>query len=358
MTNLDIPINSVSFGQVSWNILKELKSRNADINLFPYSERIDLSAFDEKPEEGFSEWLLSKVKEGSLNGSRENRTFKLWHIRGSLPSLSREGNDLLTFHETDTLTDVEYNILSQQRKVFVTSKYTQDVFKSYGIDSTYVPLGFDSYHFKKVDVPRPKGDLELTFGLFGKLEKRKNSIRTVQLWAKKFGNNPKYRLNCAIFNPFLDLQEQQGLILSAMGGSIPWNINFLPITPRNSDFNICLNSIDTVISLSGCEGFNLPLFQCIALGKQAVVLNAHAHKDFCNKENSILVEPNENRVEAHDGKFFIKGQDYNQGSWFDFDDDAVMAAFDKAVERGREVNTEGEKLASWSYKNLVDTILE
>lgn len=350
----DLPINSVSFGQTSWNILQSLKKKGLGSGVFPYNEQVDLSSFKDDTE--FTEWLVSKIKDAPSSFSREEKVFKLWHIRGSIPSYSKHGNDLLTFHETDSLTDVEVNVLKAQRRVIVTSKYTQGVFAAHGIQSDYHPLGFDSFHFEETQVPRPDG-VEMTFGLFGKLEKRKHTIKTMIAWAKAFGGDKRYRLNCSIGNVHLDLREQAALISASFGGRIPWNINLLPITPKNSDYNKVLNSVDVVLGTSGCEGFNLPLFQCMALGKGAIVLNEHVHKDYCNDKNSVLIPSNGEMIDADDGKFFIKGLPYNQGKWYDWDESIFIDALKSVAEAGKTDNVEGRKLAGWSYDSLVDTIL-
>ena len=43
--NLEVPLNSLSFGNVSFNIIRELKELEADISLFPMGEP-DFSAYD------------------------------------------------------------------------------------------------------------------------------------------------------------------------------------------------------------------------------------------------------------------------------------------------------------------------
>ena len=54
LMNLNIPINSVSFGQVSYNILKELKERGETPALFPIGN-IDISSFN--PDKDMQEYI-------------------------------------------------------------------------------------------------------------------------------------------------------------------------------------------------------------------------------------------------------------------------------------------------------------
>ena len=78
---------------------------------------------------------------------------------------------------------------------------------------------------------------------------------------------------------------------------------------------MCSIDID-LTGLSGGEGWNLPAFNCTALGKWSVVLNASAHKDWATESNSILVEPS-GQIPVDDGLFFKTGLPINQGKFFD-----------------------------------------
>lgn len=351
--NFDAPFNSTSIGQTSYNIYKGLSARNS-ICIFPYGEKIDLSSFGTSSAE--MEQIQRDSSKSETNFERNNPSLSIWHIRGSEKAIGSKQN-LLTFHETDQLTNYEVNRLSQLNKIFVSSSYTKEVFDFYLNGETkvvYCPLGFDSSSFFKV---KEREDDVIVFGLRGKLEKRKHTLRVLNLWAKTFGGDPRFRLDCSIFNPFYG-EEQFSMIRESMPDkTIPWNVNLLPFLTSNSLYNKALNNADIDLTgMSGCEGFNLPLFQSLCLGKQAVVLNAHVHKDFCNKNNSILVEPS-CKIEAEDGKFFIKGSPTNQGSWYSFDDKDLVDAMVFASERGRVNNSEGEKLKGWTF-DITSKIIE
>jgi hypothetical protein len=352
----DIPICQTSFGQVAYNILREVYARGANPFIFIKGNNANMSPF--KREDEFNTWLQYNTNRSIREYDRDVPCYKLWHINGLLESYSNK-NCAATFHETDRITDTEKHILEQQKVVFVSSKYTKTVFEAAGLKNVvYCPVGFDANHFHRVEDKQYYGDDIIAFGLRGKMEKRKNTLRILQVWAKKYGNNNKYRLDCSIFNQFLKPEHQEALIKQAFGGQIPFNVNFLKMLDANEVYNDALNATDIDLTgMSACEGFNLPLFQSLCIGKQAVVLDAHVHQDYCNAENSFLVAPSKNKVEALDGVFFHKGQDFNQGYWFDFDDDEFVAAMEKAEERAKERNTEGEKLKEeFTYSSMVDMI--
>jgi len=129
---------------------------------------------------------------------------------------------------------------------------------------------------------------------------------------------------------------------------------------NNALYNDYLNSADIIIGMSGGEGWGLPEFHSVALGKQAVILNAHAYKSWANKDNSILVEPS-GKIEAYDNMFFNKGQKFNQGNIYTFDADDFIDGCEKAIKKveSNKINKNGLKLQDeFSADKLVDNILK
>ena len=110
---------------------------------------------------------------------------------------------------------------------------------------------------------------------------------------KKYGNNKDYVLQCAISNPFLKQEDFSRLLNDILEGKSYFNVNFLGSMQKNSLYNDYLNSSNIILGVSGGEGWGLPEFQSVALGKHAVVLNATGYKSWANDENSVLLEPSE-----------------------------------------------------------------
>ena len=352
--NVNCPLNSVSFGNVSYNILREFFKKGINVNFFPIGDRVDIGAYDKTPQ-AFISYLNNAANRRLLDYSALSPTFKLWHIMGSETRVGKN-QALMTFHETSQLTDFEKNVLINQDKIFVTSSYTKSVFEGNGIKNVvFVPLGFDEDFGKTNKTYLPD---KIHFGLLGKYEYRKNTARIIKSWLKIFGNNPKYQLSCAISNPFIEKSMFQTEIFSILEGKNYNNINFVPVMNTNSEVNDFLNSIDIDLGgLSGSEGWNLPSFNATCLGKWSVVLNATAHKDWATKENSILVEPSRMK-EAHDGMFFVKGSHVNQGYFFDLSDEEMSAAIEHSASFAKRPNPEGEKLvSSMTYRHTAETVL-
>ncbi len=351
----NLPLNSLSFGQTSLGILREIYKRGLAPCLFNIGN-VDISA--QKADNDFGLWLQSCINKALKVHNRDNPTIKLWHTNQSLDGFSKK-NALLTFFECDQLTDSEINILNNQNAVLVSSNYTKETFETYGVKNVkYCPLGFDAYNYRKLNRPYLGQDV-ISWSLSSKLELRKKTLKIIQLWVKRFGNDKKHQLNCLIFNPFMRPEDQQAMINQALGNQRIWNINFHPFQQTNELVNDFMNAQQIDLSgLSGLEGFNLPLLNFLCLGKWAVVLDAHVHKDYCDAENSILIQPSGMEV-AHDGIFFHKGSPFNQGNWFSCSDEAIIDGMERAALKAHTPNPAGEALKDkFTYKNTVDIILE
>ena len=348
------PLNSVSFGQVSVALLREAYKKEKDVLVALIGDRPDLKS--QGADNEFQKWIEGALNNFTEQHDRKNPTLKLWHLNGSFGWMS-DNQTLMTFHELDNLTKSEANIAKNQQKLIVTSKFSQDLFKSEGVDAHLVPLGFDAFNFKTLDKDFYSDD-RVVFNLGGKFEFRKHHAKILKAWTKKYGNNKKYFLQCAVFNPFLDGQRNNAMIANALGHEKYFNMTFLPNMDKNSMYNDFLNSGHIVLGMSGGEGWGLPEFQSVAMGKHAVILNAHAYQEWANEDNAVMVGPS-GKIECIDDIFFKKGLQYNQGSIFDWDEDDFISACEEAVKRVNDdkVNHEGLKLQDkFSYSKTFDEI--
>jgi hypothetical protein len=357
---LHLPINSLSLGQVSTLILRTLfereKNGNLDIDLYLFTiGNIDLSS--QKLGDDFKSWIQSKIVKTLENYSKDIPIFKLWHINGSLESFGNK-QSLLSFYELDSPTKIELNIAKNNNLIF-TSQYSCDIFKLYGINCHYIPLPFDSYNFTKLN-KQFHTDGRIVFNVCGKLEKRKHHVKIIQSWIKAFGNDRRYHLQCAIFNPFLSPEQNQEFIKQIIGGEKPWNVNFFPILKENYIYNDFLNSGDIVIGVSGGEGWGLPEFQSVAIGKHAVILDAHAYKGWANNENSVLLKPS-GKIDSTDNIFFKKGEMFNQGNIFDWNEEEFIFSCRQAISRveNNKINTKGLELQNqFNKEDFVNNIIK
>lgn len=352
---VEAPVNQLSFGNVTYNLLRQLWRKGVDVMWFPLGGNANFESFD-KIDKNFGEWLQDSAKNANKKINPNIPCFKLWHLNGSQ---SRIGSKqfLYTFYELDQPTPEEVNLAKFQTKTFFSSNYAAESFKKHGIDASVIPVGFDE-DFHKTGKQYLDPDV-VHFGLMGKFEKRKHTEKIIKLWLANYGNDNKYQLSVCVTNPFFKEDEMKAILANCLEGKRYTNINFLPYLKTNSEVNDFLNAIDIDLTgLSGAEGWNLPSFNSTCLGKWSIVLNATSHKDWANESNCILVEPN-GLEECYDGKFFQKGSAYNQGNIFTWDSDTVTQAMDLAVSKKGQNNTNGELLKEeFSYSRSVDRLLK
>ena len=352
--NFSGPINSLSFGNVSYNILRSLHKKDIDIAFFPIGESLNFTAFD-KIDNKLHDWINKAYDDRFKNLSRDSTSIKMWHINGSEMGVVGKST-LYTFYECDEPTDVEVSICKAQEKCIFSSSHAKKVFQKCGVkNSEYIPIGFDQDFFE-TGKSYLKG--KVNFGLIGKLEKRKHTERIIKLWAERYGDNNDFQLTCCINNPFHKNGETEAIISRALSGKKYSNINMLPRLDTNSEMNELYNSIDIDMSgLSGAEGWNLPSFNATCLGKWSVVLNCTSHTDWATSENSILVEP-EGVEDIYDQTFFVKGNNFNQGNLNTFSDQSFYKAIDKAIDKYGKRNEKGVEIKEiFTYDNTVEKIL-
>ena len=130
---------------------------------------------------------------------------------------------------------------------------------------------------------------------------------------------------------------------------------------ENSKYNEFLNAADIVLGMSGGEGWGLPEFQSVCLGKHAVILNAHAYKDWATEETCVMVEPS-GKIPSEDGMFFRKGSPFNQGEFFSWEEEDFINGCYDAIKRVKDtgrVNSKGIELQEqFTYSKTLDKILE
>lgn len=254
----NVPINSVSFGQISTLLLKTYHKKVLagedlpELKLFPLGGQVDLSTY--KKDDLFELWLNKRTNDALENHNRNDPCFKLWHLMGSVESFSKE-QSLLSFYELDAPTKTELNV-AKNNKTFFTSKYTCDVFRSSGVDCGHVPLAFDNFSFRKTD-KEYFDDGRIVFTLVGKMEKRKRHDKILKAWAKKWGNDKKFTLHCALYNHFLSPEQNNGFVHESLDGQQYFNINFLNYMGENEVYNDFLNSSNIVIGMSGGRGLGI-----------------------------------------------------------------------------------------------------
>jgi hypothetical protein len=353
----NVPINNLSFGSVSLNILRESYAAGHSPCIIPIGGQVDISA--QKEDKDFFNWLQSCLNKGLKSHKRSFPVLKLWHLSGGIESLSNK-QVLYTFHELDGVTPEEINAVQNNHKVLFACDYNTNTFKDYGCTNVEtVPLGFDNINFYNTN-KEYFNDGRISFFIGGKWEPvRKRTDKVIQAWIKKFGNNKKYFLNCAIQNNFVNPEQHNQIYSNITKGQRYGNVQFLGFMPRNDIYNDFINSHEIVLGL-GTESWGIPEFTATALGKHSIISNYAGHKQWANNDNSVLVNPCA-KIPAYDNMFFHPNQPFNQGSVYDFNEDELVNAFELAIKRveANKVNIAGLELQKeFTYKKTFDKIYQ
>ena len=326
-----------------------------NVAIFPIGDDIKLDAFD-KIDPQFKDWIVNRVQNRFHIAKKEMPTLTMWHLNGSELRVSPR-QFLYTFYETDQPTLIEQSITKLQDKTIFSSTHAQSCFSNLNCkNTTSVPIGFDEDFHQTGKTYLPN---KIHFGLMGKFEKRKNTGEIIKAWVKKYGNNYDYQLSCCITNPFFKPEQMNQILGQLFEGKSYGNVNFIPYLQKNSEVNEFMNAIDIDLTgLSGAEGWNLPAFNATCLGKWSIVMNHTSHKDWANKDNCILIDPDES-TPIYDGIFFQENGLFNQGHMNTISQDKMINAFETAEKMSGKPNKKGVSLIKdFNYKNSLDKILE
>ena len=126
---LNLPLNPVSFGQVSTAICREIFTRGLEPSIFPLGD-IDLSSQGEDID--FNNFLKKCIDSNGVFHSRNSKAFKLWHLQPDALMSPSKYQNLLSFYELDSPTKLELNVAAQNDITYFSSRYSCEVFEAAG----------------------------------------------------------------------------------------------------------------------------------------------------------------------------------------------------------------------------------
>jgi len=347
------PLSTLSLGQVSYNLLREMWKRDYEVGFFPIG-KVDLSAF--QPDPKFVQWLQKSIDQKYSILSRDVECLRLWHINGSENFIGPK-QKLITYYECSEPTSMEKSIVALQDKVLFSSKVACGHFEREGLTNVgHFSPGFDE-DFHVTGKKYLEGRTHWL--LAGKAEFRKATKQIAQNWIKKYANNPKHSLSLLVYNPFFSPEDNDKILSDIFQGKKPWNVNVLPHLATNAEVNELINSVDIDLSgLSQAEGTGLPAFNATCLGKWSIVGAHTGHLDWATEENSILVQPDGKR-RCNDDWFFSEKSPVNQGEFYTMTDETMIDAFERAEKKVGTINQAGlDTGKKFTYSKTVDQIIK
>lgn len=292
MINLITPINSLGYGVAGYNLFKNLLAEYRTTALYPI---------------GKPEFIDSDIETGLKN--RDDMTIKpcvkIWHQNDLFQFVGHGEHIGFPIFELDEFSEEEKLSLSHCDKIFVCSEWAKSIILDQMIGHFFddgrvhvVPLGVDTDVFQPFISNRPK----TIFFNCGKWEKRKGHDILLECFNLAFEHNDDVELWMMCENPFIGNQNQAWADLyknSPLGSKI----RIIPRQASHKDVYTIMRQSDCGVFPARAEGWNLELLEMMACGKKVITTNYSAHTEFCNQDNSLLINV-DNLEQAQDGIFF------------------------------------------------------
>ena len=322
--NLITPLNQLGYGQVGINLVKEL-NRLCNLAVFPI---------------GDARTLDSEARDAIVNGLTNAQMpnfyapcIRIWHQHDMSQFVGTGPRIGFPIFELDRFTKQECHHLCNLDYIFVCSEWAKGVILNNLNNYAYmvkpekvfvVPLGVTDYNIRQTESQSDK----TKFFTCGKWEVRKGHDKLIEAFCRAFGPDDNVELNMMCSNPFLSEEQtkewEEKYVLSDMGH----RVRFISRVPEQRQVLEVMSSMDCGVFISRAEGWNLELLEMMSLGKQIIATNYSAHTEFCNSENSHLIEIDE-MEDAVDDMWF-----HGQGKWAKLGDSQV----DQVAQKMREVH--------------------
>lgn len=315
--NLLSPISTLGYGIVGANVLRAL-SGNVDIALFL------LGGLEGTPEDiALAQSAMGKAD--IFSDRTEAPCLKIWHEFSLAERIGKGPLFAFPFFEINKLDERRINHLSSVDGILVASTWAKEIIQKYievPLSVDVVPLGVDTSIFTH-------GPHETTehcvFLNCGKWEKRKGHDALLEMFRAAFPNETDVRLWMMPSNPFLS--EATGFAKVKNEWERYYKndprVTLFERVQSHQEVAQIMSSANCGVFPSRAEGWNLELLEMMSLGKPVIATNYSAHTEFCNTNNSMLIEVNDLET-AQDGLFF----DGLGGEWASLDG----APFQQAVE--------------------------
>jgi glycosyltransferase involved in cell wall biosynthesis len=341
MINLMTPINNLGYGVAGLNILKALQ-KQIDVALHIIGQP-DVSCDED----------IAAVKKGLEKAKLfDHRApcVKIWHQNQMAERIGSGKFIGFPIFELNSFNNVEKNHLNSCDELMVCSKWA----KSIAMDQCYypvppevldnrihvVPLGVDTEIFKPQVSKRDK----TIFFNCGKWEKRKGHDVLLECFNRAFRYEDNVELWMMCYNPFIG-QQNQGWEKLYKNSPLGSKIRMIPRQKTHQDVYNIMKQTDCGVFPARAEGWNLELLEMMACGKDVIATNYSAHTEFCNKENSFLIDIH-SLEPAYDGVFFTD----DHGEWASFNDSAKS----QLIEHMRNVHGVKQQYLNGHDKHLYD----
>jgi len=345
--NLVAPINTVSYGIVSLNILKEL-SNIIDVSLWPIGEPQVTNQTD---------WdYVQRACENARSYDPNAPCIRIWHQFDLAQFVGRGTHVGFPIFELDKFSKLERHHLKSVDKIFVCSNWAKEVInndigEAYASKTNVIQLGVDTKLFSPTPLVKKKN---YVFFNCGKWEIRKGHDILSEAFNRAFSTEDNVELWLMTENLFCSKEEnaawQSRYINTPMYSA--GKIKFIPRVNTHEEVYKIMTQTDCGIFPSRAEGWNLEALEMMSIGRPVVITNYSAHTQYCNNKNSFLIPVHQTEL-AYDDKWF-----FGQGSWGVVKSKDVAESMKLAYSAGVSFSQHGVDTANiFTWKNTAKEII-
>jgi glycosyltransferase involved in cell wall biosynthesis len=289
LINLITPINNLGYGVAGYNIFKSLYTINPSTTLYPIS----------KPE-FIDEYVAAGINNQSA--TEEFPSVKIWHQHDLHFNVGKNKHIGFPIFELTEFNTDEKRSMAHCDALFVCSNWAKEIVlnqTNFSKSNVHVvPLGVDTTIFKPSSSMRP----QTIFFNCGKWEKRKGHDVLLECFNTAFNQSDNVELWMMCDNPFIGQNNQEwvNLYKNAPLGN---KIRMIPRQQTHKDVYNIMKQTDCGVFPARAEGWNLELLEMMACGKTVIATNYSAHTEFCDSDNTLLIDI-DSLEQAKDGVFF------------------------------------------------------
>jgi len=351
--NINCPINDTGYGISSYNIWSKF------YNMYPNTTTLfPIGGINIEDNISIKNNITHSIKNQSIS-SADSCCLKIWHMHDLFSRIGHGQYLALPFFETDLLTVSEKAALSHVDTILTTTDWSKDVLINNGIDSQKIhlcPLGVDHNIFDGAQ-PNDREDGPYVFINIGKWEIRKSHDILIEAFNAAFDKEDKVELWMVNQNPFLSKEQNYEWINLYKQSKLGDKIKIFPRFQSHKNIASLIAYADCGVYISRAEGWNNEILETMAMNKPIIATNYSAHTEYCNKDNSYLVDIDELEI-AVDNRWF----DGSRGRWAKIGSKQISSIIDNmryVVKNNIKVNPNGLQTSKiYTWDNTVNHIMK
>lgn len=244
---------------------------------------------------------------------------------------------LYTMFESTTIPTSWVKHLEKADKVFVPSKFCQKAFKTKGIDTEVIPLGYNHEVYKFIERPEHK---VFTFLHYNAFNMRKGFDLVFKAFTEEFGDNPNVKMVFKTIHtrpPFPILPNQYP------------NIEVIKEEYSNAQMLNLLKDADAFVFPSRGEGFGLTPLEALATGLPVLIPNSSGMTEYFDKDYFYEID-----VEGECPSLYQQYDPKDVGNMVEPSLESLKKQMRYVYEHREEAKEKGTKGAEWVKKWTVD----